>query len=285
MKFATFALLSSAVSAADPTIGTACTATATLDAACTGDGERCMDWQGTDVASALRCGLQTDCGKTDYVFATKTYTLMCTGLSGTACPTGNAACDAKGGFKCADWTPAGEGKTATNKCAHSSECGKTVDSNSVVCLGMVGDVCTNNAACDPVMALKCADNYNKVTFKFGGAAKCAKGDACGKDVDPAVNNTINLCYGEAGTKCDNKTACAVPDGAADNLTLACGYIAPKVDNATNVTTMCVDSTQCATGDATSTTIKYFGADVTLVCGSVRTALAMGAAMISTYYAM
>lgn len=51
--------------------------------------------------------------------------------------------------------------------------------------------------------------------------------------------------------------------------------------------MCVDATLCndAAKGMNGTIISYFGGDAKLWCGSARTALAMGAAVVSAYLAM
>jgi hypothetical protein len=55
----------------------------------------------------------------------------------------------------------------------------------------------------------------------------------------------------------------------------------------NMTGMCVDAAMCndAAKNGTGATVSYFGGNAKLWCGSARTALAMGAAVVSAYLAM
>jgi len=112
---------------------------------------------------------------------------------------------------------------------------------------------------------------------------------------PAKNDTIINCYGQIPTACNSTTSCDKPDGDEGEVT--CGYLPTLAGNdATKNTTkpangMCVDAKFCpaaatnATEGAPGASVKYFGKDTQLWCGSARTALAMGAAAISAYLAM
>merc|ERR1711887_115064 len=95
---------------------------------------------------------------------------------------------------------------------------------------------------------------------------------------------------EITKKCDNKTACAKPDGETADGEVICGYIASGdkgVNMTGNDTGMCVDKKYCPPGalDGTGADVDYFGTQTKLWCGSARTALAMGAAVVSAYLAM
>lgn len=124
------------------------------------------------------------------------------------------------------------------------------------------------------------------SFRFADDPKCTQGALCGKNVTGKNGTVVHACYADsdsiASAKCDNDTkACDLPDDAeADGL--ACGYIKNAT---TNLTHMCIDRKYC-TGDANAqVSIDYFGTNMTLQCSAVRTVLAMGAALVSTYYAM
>ena len=50
--------------------------------------------------------------------------------------------------------------------------------------------------------------------------------------------------------------------------------------------MCVDNTYCNADNATAgKNTTYYGVDAFLLCGSVKTGLALGAAVVSAYLAM
>lgn len=163
----------------------------------------------------------------------------------------------------------------------------------MTCIGLLGDACTHNngtagVGCDGELGLKCGEEFSTSSFHFGGNATCVDGTTCGTPVE-GKNGTIHLCYGDQPkeAKCDGTTKCEVPDGA-DATALSCGWISEKGAGANgtsgNVTHMCIDTDKYCTGDG-NLTLDYFGTKMDLSCASVRTVLGMGAALISTYYAM
>lgn len=111
---------------------------------------------------------------------------------------------------------------------------------------------------------------------------------CGTKKNTTANSTdptIYLCYNTTGTACSANKTCEKPNG--DEKDVSCGYLAPG-DGMHNMSGgMCVDATMCndAAKGMNGTTISYFGGDAKLWCGSARTALAMGAAVVSAYLAM
>ena len=231
----------------------------------------------------MKCGETTNCGK-NFTYSQQPYMGMCDGLTGFDCS--SAHCDTLAKFRCADWV----GTTHAAKCALDSDCGNKIGEELVTCNGLEGDSCTHNngttaAGCDGELGLKCGEEFSTSTFRFGGNATCVDQKTCGTNVE-GKNATIHLCYGDQPkeAKCDNTTTCEVPDGA-DTTALSCGWISTKVNgSASNVTHLCIDTDKYCTGDA-NLTLDYFGNNMTLECASVRTVLAMGAALISTYYAM
>lgn len=215
---------------------------------------------------------------------------------GDACAT-ESACDEVGGFVCTEWT---KGETKNPKCAMHTDCGKTIGDEEIVCTaGVFGDPCKSNKGmggkegCDADIGLKCGEEFNTTSFQFGGSATCIDGADCGQNVTGKAGN-VHLCYGEGAgntTSCNTTHSCAVPDGS-DAKSLACGYIYANESGANgthevNVTHMCIDSDKYCTanGGDNITDFLYFGTKVTLHCASARNVLAMGAALISTYYAM
>jgi hypothetical protein len=251
-------------------------------------GLQCFDWQEQDgsKSNGLKCGDKTNCGQ-KFTYSQQQYMGMCDGLTGFDC-SGDAHCDTLAKFRCADWV----GAKHTPKCALDSDCGNHIGDEQVTCNGLEGDACTHNngtagVGCDGELGLKCGEEFSTSTFQFGGKAACLDGKMCGTSVE-GKNASIHLCYGDqpADAKCDATNECKIPDGA-DAKALSCGWIAEASTtggNATNVTHMCIDSDKYCTTDA-NLTLDYFGNNMTLECASVRTVLAMGAALISTYYAM
>lgn len=105
-------------------------------------------------------------------------------------------------------------------------------------------------------------------------------DKCGKEKD---NTTVYICYDEHLTGCNDSTSCKTPEG--DNGVATCGYF--KV-GAANLTSggMCIDDGYCNKDNATAgKNTTYYGVDAFLLCGSVKTGLALGAAVVSAYLAM
>jgi len=205
-------------------------------------------------------------------------------------------CDELGGFLCTEWT---KGEAVAPKCAMHTDCGTTVGDEMIVCTaGVLGDACTSNKGmggkdgCDAGLGLKCGEEWNTTSFQFGaGKSTCVHGADCGQDV-AGKENITHLCYGEGAGKatvCSTNQTCAVPDGD-DSLKLTCGYIYANETTANgthevNVTHMCIDSDKYCTDGGNNVTVDYFGSKYKLVCASARNVLAMGAALISTYYAM
>lgn len=179
-----------------------------------------------------------------------------------------------------------------------SDCGTPVGDEDIVCTaGVMGDPCKSNKGmggkdgCDADIGLKCGEEFNTTSFQFAGKSECIDMNTCGTNVTGSPGN-VHLCYGEGAgntTECSDSLACNIPDGS-DAKSLACGYIYANESTANgthevNVTNMCIDrDTYCTTG-ADNGTVEYFGNKLTLHCASARNVLAMGAALISTYYAM
>lgn len=188
------------------------------------------------------------------------------------------------GFKCSDWVPTAGGNV-TLGCAAPFECGKTVAGAMVACSGLLGDECSMDSECDTNAKYRCGALFNNQTYSFHNDTKpmCVAGDVCGTNKTVKDAHDITLCYKDVSVKCTNETSCETPDG--DNGEVSCGWLAP---NGTNLTSgMCVDKAYCGpnTFNVSGGTVKYFGKDTMLWCGSARTALAMGAAAISAYLAM
>jgi len=128
--------------------------------------------------------------------------------------------------------------------------------------------------------------FNKTDLKFkSGTNKCAEKTKCNADIDGSNKTMAYVCYDDHLTGCNDTTPCTTPEG--DNGAATCGYI--KVGNATaNLTSggMCIDDGDCNKDNATAgKSITYFGQTALLICGSVKTGLALGAAAASAYLAM
>lgn len=244
-------------------------------------------------SNGLKCGDKTNCDKPFKYTAEGgeevTYYGNCKGLSLGACTFNGAECDSLAGFKCADWTQA-DGTNTVGCAADPSECGKPTVAGkyAVACSGLAGETCTGNTNCDAAVN-RCTSQFNTTTYNFLNKTNVCMGkDKCNTKVnasDPTMNSTIYLCFNETGTKCDANTTCAKPNG--DEGDVSCGYLAPGDGKYNMSGGMCVDAAMCndAAKGVNGTTVPYFGGDAKLWCGSARTALAMGAAVVSAYLAM
>lgn len=245
----------------------------------------------------MKCGATGDCGG-DFTFGNVDYHGVCEGLRGTACD-GDDKCDTVANFFCAEWAK-GDG-TKTPKCARQADCGEKYDSETVSCVGVHGANCTSDAGgdgglagCDPALGLRCGEEFSTLTYQFSGTPVCIAKGECGTAVEGGANGTVHLCYGDVpkGTECDGTTSCDLP-ADADAKAIACGHIAVKTDNKTDsaivngTVSICIDSDKYCKepADNANLTVDYFGTQMSLECASVRNVLAMGAALISTYYAM
>jgi len=113
-----------------------------------------------------------------------------------------------------------------------------------------------------------------------GTNKCTAKDKCGTAKD---NSTVYLCYDEHLNGCNETTTCVKPEG--DNGEVTCGYFQVAGKNLTSGG-MCIDDGMCNKDNATEPkNTTYYGVAATLMCGSVKTGLALGAAVVSAYLAM
>ena len=164
MKYSAYLAL---VASAQAAVHSDCTKTwkDAADSACdASNSEICVDWLSSDQKTnvGLFCAKSTDCGKT-FKYTPEggsetEYYAQCDGLSLTDCSSNKDACFALGGFKCADWT-ATDGKV-TIGCAGPKECGTTVDTQAVACVGLLGEACSDDKGCDANAKYRCGIEFN-----------------------------------------------------------------------------------------------------------------------------